>query len=173
MISFTLITVFNVVFDLSIWTNMVIAFATCLATAIHIDSQIKLKKNRVWEVNKSILLELSNVLAQVVEDLKKANDYYFDEMQGIEQETGITYDYPESLYKQFSTNTFEVLNVYKPIMSPELIKSIEHLNNDITNSVNEGEINTFEAYDKILFEHEILQVKLNNFIKKVAGIEYS
>ena len=56
MFSFTLITVFNVEFDLSIWTNVVIAVATCLATAIHIDSQIKLRKNRVWEINKGILL---------------------------------------------------------------------------------------------------------------------
>ena len=97
-------------------------------------------------------------------------------MQGIEQETGVTYDYPKELYEQFSTRTFEVLNVYKPLMKPDLIKSIEHLkevDKNITNSLSEGEINTFEAYDTIVFEHEALQTKLNIFIKQVAGIEYS
>ena len=176
MFSFSLITVFNVEFDISIWTNVVIAIATCVATAIHVDNQIKLRKTRAWDINKDVLLKLSSVLAKVIEDLGKATDYHFDEMQNIVHETGITYDYPKELYENFSNQTFEVLNVYKPLMSKALISSLEELksiSDKVDLGVNEGELNVFEAYDRILHEHKKLQEKLNAFIKQVSGVQYT
>jgi conjugal transfer/entry exclusion protein len=176
MFTFSLITVFNVKFDISIWANIVIAIATCVATAIHVDNQIKLRKTRVWDINKDVLLKLSSILAKVIEDLEKAMDYYFDEIQNIAHETGITYDYPKELYENFSNQTFEVLNVYKPLISKALISSLEELkstSDKVDMGVNEGELNLFEAYNRILLEHIKLQGKLNTFIKQVSGVQYT
>lgn len=173
MISFSLITVFNVKFDVTVWTNFVIAIATCVATAIHVDIQIKLRKTRAWDINKDILLKLSSVLAKVVDDLEKATDYHFDAMQNIAHEIGATYSYPKELYENFSSQTFEVLNVYKPLMDTAVISNLEELkvvSENVDRRVNEGELNLFEAYEKILFEHKKLQKNLNLFIKKVSGV---
>ncbi|PWS55727.1 hypothetical protein DK924_02850 [Pseudoalteromonas sp. meg-B1] len=140
------------------------------------DNQIKLRKTRVWDINKDVLLNLSSSLAKVVEDLKKATDYHFDEMQNIAHQTGVTYDYPPELYENFSNQTFEVLNVYKPLMGRDLISNLEELktiNDRVSEGVNEGELNVFEAYDKILYEHQKLQEKLNTFIKQVSGVQYT
>ncbi len=176
MFTFSLIAVFSVTFDVTVWTNIVIAIATCIATAIHVDNQIKLRKTRVWDINKDVLLNLSSSLAKVVEDLKKATDYHFAEMQNIAHQTGVTYDYPPELYENFSNQTFEVLNVYKPLMGRDLISNLEELktiNDRVSEGVNEGELNVFEAYDKILYEHQKLQEKLNTFIKQVSGVQYT
>ncbi|EII3003743.1 hypothetical protein LG784_003720, partial [Vibrio cholerae] len=176
MFSFSLITVFNVNFDVTVWTNIVIAIATCIATALHVDNQIKLRKTRVWDINKDVLLNLSSTLAKVIKDLEKATDYHFDQMQNIAHETGTTYSYPKDLYENFSAQTFEVLNVYKPLMSKDLISSLEELetvSERVDEGVNKGELSVFEAYDRMLHEHEKLQNKLNAFIKQVAGVQYT
>ncbi|MGN5222779.1 hypothetical protein [Aeromonas veronii] len=174
MFSFSLITVFNVNFDITVWTNIVIAIATCIATALHVDNQIKLRKTRVWDINKDVLLNLSSTLAKVIKDLEKANDYHFDKMQNIAHETGATYSYPEDLYENFTAQTFEVLNVYKPLMSRDLISNLEELetvSKRLDEGVNKGELSVLEAYDRMLYEHEKLQNKLNSFIKQVAGVQ--
>ncbi|EGR4210720.1 hypothetical protein VCSRO186_3497 [Vibrio cholerae] len=176
MFSFSLITVFNVNFDVTVWTNIVIAIATCIATALHVDNQIKLRKTRVWDINKDVLLNLSSTLAKVIKDLEKATDYHFDQMQNIAHETGATYSYPKDLYENFTAQTFEVLNVYKPLMSKDLISSLEKLetvSERVDEGVNKGELSVFEAYDRMLHEHEKLQNKLNAFIKQVAGVQYT
>ncbi len=174
MFSFSLITVFNVNFDITVWTNIVIAIATCIATALHVDNQIKLRKTRVWDINKDVLLNLSSTLAKVIKDLEKAYNYHFDKMQNIAHETGATYSYPEDLYENFTDQTFEVLNVYKPLMSRDLISNLEELetvSKRLDEGVNKGELSVLEAYDRMLYEHEKLQNKLNSFIKQVAGVQ--
>lgn len=174
MFSFSLITVFNVNFDITVWTNIVIAIATCIATALHVDNQIKLRKTRVWDINKDVLLNLSSTLAKVIKDLEKAYNYHFDKMQNIAHETGATYSYPEDLYENFTAQTFEVLNVYKPLMSRDLISNLEELetvSKRLDEGVNKGELSVLEAYDRMLYEHEKLQNKLNSFIKQVAGVQ--
>ncbi len=176
MYSFSLITVFNVKFDVSIWTNIVIAIATCIATALHVDNQIKLRKTRVWDINKDVLLNLASTLAKVIEDLEKATDYHFDEMQNIAHETGATYSYPQDLYENFADQTFEVLNVYKPLMNRDLISGLEELkvvSGRVDEGVNKGELSVFEAYDIMHHEHKRLQKKLNSFIKQVSGVQYT
>ncbi|HHX8443243.1 TPA: hypothetical protein ACVO0G_004672 [Vibrio diabolicus] len=176
MFSFSLVTVFNVKFDVTVWTNIVIAIATCIATALHVDNQIKLRKTRVWDINKDVLLNLSGTLAKVIEDLEKATDYHFDKMQNIAHETGATYTYPKDLYENFADQTFEVLNVYKPLMNRDLISSLEELkvaSDRVDDGVNKGELSVFEAYDRILHEHEKLQNKLSSFIKQVSGVQYT
>ena len=176
MIGFSFLAVFETKIDITILTNIVIAFATAIATAIHIDSQRKQHRERVWELNKDILLGLSSSLAKVIDDLRYALDYSFDCMQGIELETGITYEYPLELYQKFTERKFEVLNVYKTLMSSEVISAIEKLQKvdaDLVKSYNNGELNEFEVNGNLLHAHEHLQKLLNDFVKKVSGIKYT
>ena len=84
MIGFALILAFGSKIDLAIMTNVIIAFATVIATTIHFDFRKTQKKERVWEINKNVLLELALSLADVIEDLEKATDHYFDVDQGIQ-----------------------------------------------------------------------------------------
>ncbi|WP_333912585.1 hypothetical protein [Vibrio coralliirubri] len=176
MLSFSLIIIFNGKLDIGIWTNIVIALATCVATALHMDSQRKLRRQRVWEVNKDILLELSSVLAQVIEELNQATDYHFAKMQAIEEEIDIKYEYKPQVYENFAKKSFDVLNVYKPLMKEELIVAIEELqaaDDEISKHAENNTIIPFEAFDNLLFEYKKLQSQLNKFIKEIAGIQYT
>lgn len=162
-------------FDTNIMVNIVIAGSAMIATSIHFYTTNKQRSDRIWEINKDILLQLALSLSKVIEEIEKARDYEFDCMQGIEHETGITYEYNKESHKNFSDSTFEVLNVYAPLMSNQLIEAIKHLkevDEKTTESVNNGWLNNFEAYDSILNEHKQLQTMLNEFIKEISGIKY-
>ncbi len=162
--------------DSNIIVNIVIASSTMIATAIHFSSTRKQRSDRIWEINKDILLKLALSLSKVIEDIEKARAYELDNMQGIAHETGATYEYNEEAYQDFTNSSFEVLNAYTPLMSNELveaIKSLQKIDNEVRESVNDGELDYFQAYDTILPEHKKLQTMLNTFIKKISGIKYT
>ncbi|TNY94272.1 hypothetical protein CGK58_24740, partial [Vibrio parahaemolyticus] len=54
-------------FDSNVSINVVIAIATVIATAIHFDSQRKQRKDRIWDMNKNVLLDLAHALSEVIE----------------------------------------------------------------------------------------------------------
>ena len=175
MIGFALILAFGSKIDLAIMTNVIIAFATVIATTIHFDFRKTQKKERVWEINKNVLLELALSLADVIEDLEKATDHYFDVDQGIQYETGSSYSHPAELYQDFSRKTFQLMNAYKPLMTRELLKSFDDFQtsqDNVYNALDSEGLSTFEAYDHSLGHHKTLKKELDQFIKDVSGIEY-
>ncbi|MBJ7018724.1 hypothetical protein JG655_18685, partial [Vibrio cholerae] len=53
------------------------------------------------------------------------------------------------------------------------LEELETVSERVDEGVNKGELSVFEAYDRMLHEHEKLQNKLNAFIKQVAGVQYT
>ena len=159
------------ILTVSVSTNIVIAIATIVAVFLHNSSMNHQKESRVWEVNKDILLKLSHSLSELMEQTSKLCDNEFNEQQHLPPEHDIDNDY--NVFKRFSKNISDSLYVYKPLLSQELVKSIEKYQLDeknIDHAVDIAEINHFEAYDGLHGYQKDLHKVLSNEIKKTAKI---
>lgn len=111
-------------YDINLMTNIIIAFATAVATCIHFDSVSKQRRDRVWEINKQALLELAHSLSQVINSEK----YYLAlEYASLSHEhLSPTQEKPRAnVYRNFFEKQENVLQVYRSLMDRELIDAIE------------------------------------------------
>lgn len=166
MMSFSLITVFNISLDMSIITNAVIAIATVTATVIHFDSQKKQRIDRIWDINKGVLLDLAHSLSDAIEatEIEINNRYSYHDEQ-VETKPYI--------WKNLDDKVSYVLNVYSSLMSTDLIASIKHHNKtdkEVTRQVNYENLDTESAYETMLVEHKELYSKLLVFIGDISGV---
>ncbi|MCF6144304.1 MULTISPECIES: hypothetical protein [Pseudoalteromonas] len=167
----TLILVSTINFDMALVTNIVIALATVVATAIHFDSVRKQRKDRVWEINKDILLDLAHSLSLVIE----ASEYYLELECNEFNELPRSRKPKEDVYENFKDNQEYAINVYRTLMSKELIDSIElakKRNDQITDAVNYDAIGHTQAYLESLNSYKRLQDNLNTFIASISGVKY-
>lgn len=158
-------------FDHDLTLNIVIAAATIVATAIHFDSVQKQKRDRVWEINKESLLNLSHAVADAIETFSKLTNQAFNNMQGIPDDDCIIG--VEEIGNKFQKTISDSLNVYKPLLNLKLIEAIEEYQESeqkITDKFNHDAINVFEAYELQWSAQEELQYIIHKFIKKVSGI---
>lgn len=158
-------------FDHELTLNIVIAAATVVATAIHFDSVRKQRHDRVWEINKDSLINLSHAVADAIEMSSKLLDLEFNKMQNIPDDTCI--EGSKEVHDKFQKTISDSLNVYKPLLNSNLIEAIEKYQKSeqkIAKSFNNDEINVFEAYDHQLVAQKKLQYTINKFIKSVSGI---
>ena len=163
---------FDLNIDISIITNIVIAFATVVATIIHFDSVSKQRKDRIWEINKDVLLDLAHCLSLVI----KASEYHLD----VEYERMSQYPEVSSLkkpepdvYEKFINKQEYVLEVYRSLMDKELIDSLEKAkakNDKITDAVNDDIFDVAEAYEESIACYKDLQTKLRSFMAKISGV---
>ena len=163
----------NFKFDLALLTNVVIAAATIVATIIHLDSTIKQRKDRVWDINKDVLLNLSHSLSLVIHATEYYSELEFYRHQGI-NESPKSRKPKDDVYKNFNNNQEHVLNVYRTLMDKELIDSLEsskEQNELISEAVDHDAIEHYEAYDASLELYKELQNKLNMFIAKMSGVK--
>lgn len=171
MVGFSLLTVFNIQINLTVITNIIIAAATVVATIIHLDSQSKARKDRVWDMNKGVLLDLAHALSDAIEATE-------NELHNLR-----CYDEQESQVESKSyafTNIKEkidyALNVYKPLMDIELITSISKHNEtdkETTLDVNYHDLDHEDAYEIMLKEHKELYGKVLIFIAEISGVKYT
>lgn len=171
-ILFSIMLVTDSKIDIGLITNIVIAFATVVAAIIHFDSVSKQRKDRVWEINKNVLLELAHHLSLVI----KASEYYLE----VEYEMMSQYPEPPNLkkpepdvYKKFIDKQEYVLEVYRSLMDKELIDSLEKAkakNDKITDAVNDDSYHIFEAYEESIECYKDLQTKLRYFMAKISGV---
>ena len=158
-------------FDHQLTSNIVIAMATVTATAIHFDSVQKQRRDRVWEINKDSLINLSHAVADAIEMSSKFSDLEFNEMQNIPDNTCI--EGSKEVSDKFQKTISNSLNVYKPLLNSNLIEAIEKYQESeqrIAKSFDYDEINVFEAYDHQFAAQKELQYTVNKFIKSVSGI---
>ena len=171
-ILFVSLLVTNVNLDVAVATNIFIALATAVATAIHYSSIQKQRKDRIWEINKNVLLELSHSLSLVIQ----ASRYY----QQLEYAKHKVEDEPSEMdrpnpnvFKDFKDKQEYAINVYKTLMSKELIISIQkakEANEEIDKAVNENLIDYIPAYDFSIEANEELQIKLGEFMAEMSGV---
>ena len=75
--------------------------------------------------------------------------------------------------KLFSKKVVERRHAYRPLLSDELISALETyiaIDREIENSVDVGEYNHPEAYERLIYEQEKLQLLINSEIKKFANL---
>ena len=158
-------------FNSAVAVNVVIAIATIFAVAIHFDSVRRQRRDRVWEINKDNLLELSKALSDSISINSKLSEQEFCKMQGIPDETCT--DGANEINTAFQQSLSISLNVYKPLLNKDLISAIEKYQTaekQIEEDYNCDSIVVFDAYERQLSIQKELQQTVSTFIKKVAGI---
>ncbi|WP_425890869.1 hypothetical protein [Aeromonas veronii] len=170
-VSFVLFLVNDTKFDMSVVTNLIIAAATVMATIIHFSSIRQQRKDRLWDINKPILLGLSESLSAVI----KASEYYLQNeyaRQHLDDPPNPN-DQPEhNVYREFDKKREYALQVYKELMDKELTDALEKAkktNEKIVRDVVEYGIDNISAYEQSISANEILQRKLSFFIAKMSG----
>lgn len=169
---FVIVIIEDLTSHFAILTSVVVAFATVFATLIHFNAIKQQRKDRLWDINKSVLLGLSEALSQVI----KIEEYYLqdeyakrhlddppddDELDGAK------------IFKDFYHKREYALNVYQPLMDKELISellSARSIDEGIEMGLREFNIDIIQAYEDSIAKNEELKRKLNRFIAKTAGV---
>lgn len=162
----------NFKFDSGLSINIVIATATIVATAIHYDSIRQRRRERVWEINKDNLLNLSRALSADIKRTALYADRAFYIEQGMDVDDTQLDDTPNT-YKKFKKVIDESLDVYKPLLNKELIDAIEtfqRTDKNIDIAVEDGEMSIFDAYHTLHSQQKKLHSTVSDFIKKVSAI---
>lgn len=160
-------------FDPSSTSNLVIAFGTIIAVVIHYSSLRQQRKDRIWDINKPILLDLSHAIASTI----KASSYYLQQQYAahhIDDEPSESEKPDLGVYKKLNEKQDYALNVYRTLMNSELITAIENakkIEGNIRDAVNYDEIDLIEAYEKSIDTYEKLQDKLGFFICELSGVK--
>jgi hypothetical protein len=163
----------NVEINMPVMTNIVIAFATVIATIIHFNSIKQQRRDRLWDINKPILLGLSKSLSDVI----KASEYY------LNCEYADRYDHKissslvkplDNVYQDFSHKREYALEVYGLLMDRDLIEALnvaKRINDDLDEGVNMYGVDHITAYDESISANRDLQKKLAFFIAKMSGVK--
>jgi len=159
--------------DIAIATNTVIAIATVVATIIHFSSIKQQRKDRIWDINKPILLDLSHTLSLVI----KASEFFLQ----CEYASNCLDDQPDDrdkpgagVYKDFEEKQEYALNVYKALMDKELIEALanaKRISQNIDHGVTEHGIDLVTAYEQQINVYRGLQEKLDYFIAEMSGVK--
>jgi len=168
MVLFSLLSVFEQSINVGVLTNIIIAIATVVATAIHFDSQRKLRKDRIWDINKDLLLDLVYLLDGAIKATRA--EIHNSHIHHSESEIKVDWSVSKNLDKKISY----ALNVYKPLMDEKLISSIssfKQVDNRIEREVLEEDLDHFDAYTQLLSEYESLYENLQQFIVDLSGIK--
>lgn len=163
--------VFDLKFDLnhSLSVNIVITMATMVATAIHFDFQKKLRKDRIWDTNKAVLLELAHALSEVIEATEDEIHNTHCQVEGDEKVEVKPY-----VFKNIKDKVDYALTVYRPLMDKSLIAAIQQHNTkdkEITHQVKYEDLDHAKAYEAMLLEHKKLYKALLVFMGEISGVE--
>ncbi|PME09972.1 hypothetical protein BCV44_21950 [Vibrio cyclitrophicus] len=170
---FVLLLINHIEIDMSVVTNAVIAFATVFATTIHYSSIKQQRRDRLWDMNKPILLGLSKSLSDVI----KASEYHLQrEYADRYMDDTLSFrDKPSpNVYEDFSQKREYALEVYGLLMDKELIDALKHakrINDDVEEAVNMCGFDHITAYDESISANRNLQKKLSFFIAKMSGVQ--
>lgn len=145
-VSLVMVLVSDAKFDMSVVTNLVIAAATVMATTIHFSSIRQQRKDRLWDINKPILLGLSKSLSAVI----KASEFYLQE--------------------EYACQYIDDAPSQKNKPGPNVYKQFDQLNDNIDHSVHEYDVDHISAYEASISVNEDLQKKLSFFITKMSGV---
>ncbi|TOE89064.1 hypothetical protein, partial [Vibrio parahaemolyticus] len=159
--------------DSALSVNVVIAIATVTATAIHFDSVRRQKKDRVWEINKEILLKLFGSLSTAAQ---ASLDQMNFELESMNDHTVKQPDVDRENYKTLTKSLNESLTLYAPMLPDNVIEAIKKHKSEsekISEAYNNDFINIIEAYDSDYGNHVELLGVLDTYIKRIAGTKYT
>ena len=157
--------VVDVKIDASSISNVIVAVATCVATCIHMDSVWRQRKERVWELNKSILLDLAGTVSKVISQTSEVLDaLYSNKMVFIED---------AELYKNVEEQVNSAINVYSSFMPDELVVALRKYQREALETKSgfqSDEFDQIDAYERQYEFSKALYQSLKGFIAEVAGI---
>lgn len=168
MVMISLLSVFKLSLDIGILTNIIIAAATIVAVYIHYDSHKKLRQDRIWEINKDLLLDLIHYLSGAI----NATRAEIDNLHLHPNDNEIKVD--RTVFTKLDKKISYALNVYRPLMDNELISKISNLGkaeNRIEAEVFEEDLDHIEAYNQLIEEYELLYKTLQQFIVELSGVD--
>jgi hypothetical protein len=148
-------------FDYSVTTNIVIAFATLMAASIHFDAVRKQRRERIWEINKNILLNLSQTVSDSLEQSIKMTDPMSEP------------EWDQDIHEAHNKTISAVLKVYRPLLTRDLIDAIEAYekkSESITRCVMQDEMSNTDGYHEESVAKEKLHGIISKYIKKVSGL---
>lgn len=178
VIGFTL-TIWYVALDLrfdidsALSVNVVIALATVTATAIHFDSVQRQKKDRVWEINKEIILKLFGSLSTAAQ---VSLDQMNFELASMSDHTVEQPDFDRENYNTLTKSLNESLTLYSPMLPDNVIEAIKKhksKSEQIAEAYDNDVIDIIGAYDSDYGNHVELLGVLDTYIKRIAGTKYT
>ena len=147
--------------------NIVIAIATCSATAIHYASTRNQRNDRIWDMNKAILLDLAYLLSEVIEEINGQIEYVYSNGESQHKPNKI------NVFSELNLKINNVLNVYKPLIGDDLAQKLSNyksMNKQIEREVFVEGLDNMEAYEKSLPLAEELQKEVLKFIEDYSGV---
>jgi hypothetical protein len=165
MVSLSLFLVSDIKFDMTVVSNIVIAVGTAIAAIIHYDSVKKQRKDRIWEINKDVLLDLLGLVSHAIEETEFALDPQYAHEIGHNPDSRV--------WSKLKSQTNLALNVYGSLMSNELVNHIEQskkIDEEIHDEVFFADLDNQEAYERSLKNRKTLQLKLKEFISEMSGV---
>ncbi|MEZ9392038.1 hypothetical protein AB4222_09060 [Vibrio splendidus] len=161
--------------DATLITNVVIALATVVAATIHFNSVRLQRRDRVWEINKDNLLELSETLSQLIKLSESRIDYEFYLHLGVDKEALPPVKPDIGEYERFTKALETSINVYKPMLSDTFVEKLDKYRSEtyvIDARWDSGEIeNEFSLYSYEYDNQITLQASLSDYIKTLANVE--
>jgi hypothetical protein len=148
------------------------AFMAILLTIMQIELQ---RQHRIWDINKPILLELMHLLSEVIDETEKILEENYLILSIPNAETTLRQSNLK-VYDALNKKINNILSVYQPIISNDLIQQLKQYKTTCNNIVDEfnnddfSEFDPIEGYEKQLDSSKALYMNLNNFIKKIAGV---
>ncbi|ELI0612347.1 hypothetical protein [Vibrio vulnificus] len=174
-VSFVSFLMSEVSIDIAVITNIVIAFATVVATAIHFNSVRLQRRDRIWEINKDNLLALSETLSQVIKQSEARIEYEFYLSLGVDADTLPPVKPDVGEYERFTKALESSINVYKPMLSSAFVEKLDKYRtekNSIDAGWESGAIeNEFSLYDCEYRNQIMLHTALAEYIKYLANVE--
>ncbi|MFA0242296.1 MULTISPECIES: hypothetical protein [Vibrio] len=158
-------------FDSSLSVNIVIAIATAIAAAIHFDSVKSQERERIWELNKTELLNLSKELSDVIHETKQAIDY--ESSSGDPEYQTKVLSNPK-VYKALDERVLLLIEVQKPLLPKKFMQCIESLHaldKEVSRQVWDEDLDHITAHEEMLSKYTELHQELNVSIRKMAGIK--
>lgn len=152
--------------DLVIFTNIIIAAATCMAVYIHADSVVRQRKARAWEINSPVLLDLADTLSKINEQCENVI-WFLHTGEGERQEDNALY---ATLEKQIS----RAVNVYSSLMSKSLINKLKEYQAELQRIMCDFEqdvLDASDAYESQLLSSRSLYESIMQFIAEIADIK--
>ncbi|CAH6906520.1 conserved hypothetical protein [Vibrio chagasii] len=161
--------------DATLITNVVIALATVVAATIHFNSVRLQRRDRVWEINKDNLLDLSETLSQLIKLSESRIDYEFYLHLGVDKEALPPVKPDIGEYERFTKALETSINVYKPMLSDAFVEKLDKYRSEtyvIDARWDSGEIeNEFSLYSYEYDNQITLQASLSDYIKTLANVE--
>lgn len=165
MISLSYILIVDIKLDMAVWTNIIIAAGTAIAVLVHHDSIKMQRKDRIWEINKDVLLDLLDLVSQVISETELLID--------AEYTHDHHYKSDPRLWSRLNAQINLALNVYGSLMGEDLIKHIKEsksIDQKIHNEVYHEDLDHIDAHIWSLKNRQDLQLQLKLFISQMAGV---